>query len=614
MSFLPDARDAIVHIQDSSLTAVSGDQNNHNNAGGSTTITGPQHFAGDQNIYQAAPLTGTALPLFLLSFLTNSVGKDLLHRHTSPAALLDSRARRDPPRCMEGTREAIIQEILDWLKKVTKSSSILWLRGPAGHGKTALEFTIAEICKREGLLIGSFFFSNRIANCSDGTLLFTTLAAQLMQAFPSTARYIDKAIRHDPHIFDKALETQMKALIVEPIKRISTMVRVIDTVTFGLKSYPTLIVIDGLDECVGIDVQDEIIRIIGDLVQNLRLPLRFLIASRPEPNLCEAFEKLQSQLPKDSLSTLVLTEDALTRRDIQIYLERKFKELRARHSYLPVEWPGPDIILRLVDKASGQFVYATTIIIYISSPDDRPDDRLNIILKLLETPVGDTPYAPLDQLYSHIVHAVKHRTQVLQILGQLILAKEMPNEQDILGSPSNSTATSRIEVILGLRDGDARRLLNRMHSLIDVGDDLKLLHASFPDFLQDTSRSMGFVVNLAEAREMLGLAYIRAICNPSRMCFFFTALGLGSDLMSLVAIFFGSEQARTSKPDVSLMASAIQYCTAFGLSERLSNELRTTNIIASYELYVRAAPWKRHPATLVLNEISNLLIVRIFHS
>ena len=61
---------------------------------------------------------------------------------------------------MEGTREAIIQEILDWLKKVTKLSSILWLRGPAGHGKTALEFTIAEICKREGLLLGSFFFSN----------------------------------------------------------------------------------------------------------------------------------------------------------------------------------------------------------------------------------------------------------------------------------------------------------------------------------------------------------------------------------------------------------------------------------------------------------------------
>ena len=281
---------------------------------------------------------------------------------------------------MEGTREAIIQEILDWLKKLTESSSILWLQGPAGHGKTALEFTIAEICKREGLLIGSFFFSNRIPNCSDASLLFATLAAELIQACPSTKRYIDKAIQDDPLIFDKALETQMKALIVEPMQRIATLAH-IDT---GRKAYPTLIVIDGLDECADLADQDEIIRIIGDVVQKIRLPLRFLIASRPEPNVCAAFKKLQSHLPMDSLSKLLLTEDVLTRQDIRTYFERKFDELRDQHSYLPAEWPGPDIIMQLVDNASGQFVYATTITIYISSPDDRPDDRLDVVLKMLE--------------------------------------------------------------------------------------------------------------------------------------------------------------------------------------------------------------------------------------
>jgi len=431
---------------------------------------------------------------------------------------------------MEGTREAIIQEILDWLKKVTKSSSILWLQGPAGHGKTALEFTIAEICKREGLLIGSFFFSNRIANCSDGGVLFSTLAAQLIQAFPKTKRYIDKAIRNDPHIFNKSLETQMRALVVEPIQRIATMARVINTVTFGLKSYPTLIVIDGLDECAGLDVQDEIIKVIGDLVQQLRLPLRFLIASRPEPNICEAFDKLQSRLSKDSLSTLLLTEDALTRRDIQIYFEGKFSELRARHSYLPAAWPGPDIIMRLVNKASGQFIYATTIIIYVSSPDDRPDDRLNVILELLDMPAGDAPYAPLDQLYSYIVRTVKHRTEVLMILGQLILAKEMSNEEDILGSPSNSTSQNRMEAILNLRSGDVKRLLNRMHSVVNVAEDLKLLHTSFQDFLSDPTRSKDFAVNLPEARKVLGLAYIRAIRGPPSIC----VLNSSSDLFTVL--------------------------------------------------------------------------------
>jgi len=416
---------------------------------------------------------------------------------------------------MDGTREAIIQEILDWLKKLTESSSILWLQGPAGHGKTALEFTIAEICKKEGLLIGTFFFSNRIANCNDASLLFATLAAELIQACPSTKRYIDKAIHDDRLIFDKALETQMKALIVEPMQRIATLAH-IDT---GRKAYPTVIVIDGLDECADPNDQDEIVRIIGNLAQQRGLPLRFLIASRPEPNICDAFEKLQSRLSRDSFSTLLLTEDALTRRDIQIYFKRKFDELRARHSYLPAGWPGPDIIMRLVDKASGQFVYATTIIIYVSSRDDRPYDRLNMILKMLDIPVGDTPYAPLDQLYRHIVRTVKHRTEALLILGQLILAKEMPNKKDVLGSPSNSTSQKRIEDILNLHVGDVERLLNRMHSVIDIGEDLKLLHASFQDFLLDPSRSEDFAVNLPEARLMLGLAYLQAICTCSCMCF-----------------------------------------------------------------------------------------------
>jgi len=534
-------------------------------------------------------------------------GLDLLHQYTSSAALLDAGARHDPPRCMEGTRQAIIQEILDWLKKVTKSSSILWLQGPVGHGKTALEFTIAEICRNEGLLIGSFFFSNRIANCTDGKLLFTTLAAQLIRALPSTRRYIDKAIREDPRIFEKALKTQMEVLIVEPIQRTATMARVLNTVTLGLKPYPTLIVIDGLDECANPDDQNEIIKIIGDLTHRLRIPLRFLIASRPEPNICKAFKMLQSRLSRNSVSTLLLTEDAMTRRDIQTFFKTKFDELRARHTYLPAGWPGPDIILWLVDKASGQFIYATTVIIYISSPDDRPDVRLNVILQMLETPVGDAPYAPLDQLYSCIVKTVKHREEVLLILGQLILAKEMSNEGDILGSPSNSTSQKRVEVILNLPIGDATRLLNSMHSVIDVGEDLKLLHVSFQDFLLDPSRSNNFAVNLIEARTMLGMAYIRVICGPHSIC----VPWLSSLLHSRFTL--SVKPANKFKPDLSKMRKALQYCSGERLFERLFEELKDTDIVAEYELCVLAAPWKRYPATLVFGWICAILTVRIFH-
>jgi len=55
-------------------------------------------------------------------------------------------------------------------------------------------------------------------------------------------------------------------------------------------SYPTLVVIDGLDEITGKDVQSDIIRIIGDIMKDIRLPLLFLVASRPEPHIVDAIK------------------------------------------------------------------------------------------------------------------------------------------------------------------------------------------------------------------------------------------------------------------------------------------------------------------------------------
>jgi len=418
---------------------------------------------------------------------------------------------------MAETRVELGKELEDWERSEVDSATMMWVHGGVGTGKTALLLTFADLCRQYGRLVGAFFASNRFANCNDGNRIIATLAIQLIQAFPSTKKYINKAIRADPLLFSKGREKQMKDLIIEPIKQVAMMARFLDVITFGLKSYPTLIVIDGLDECNGDDVQCDIIRIIGVAMKDVRLPLRFLVASRPEPHICLAVSKLQSQFPGNRVSVIDMNQDALVHRDIQHYFTIKFAEIRAMHPYLPADWPSLDTIMHLLDRASGQFIFATTIIAYFSSPDDRPDDRLKVILKLLETPVGDAPYATLDQLYTHIVHSVpaKHHAEVLRILGQLIIVRQLTGQRDIIGVLSKS---SRIESILGLRDGDMGRLLRTLHSVIDVGDDLKLLHASFPEFLLDPSRSMDFFIDIAKYRMMLGLAYIRAICNPSCMC------------------------------------------------------------------------------------------------
>jgi len=135
----------------------------------------------------------------------NCLGKDLLYEHASPAALPDSKARIDQPRCMEETRVELVAELDDWEKSPIDAATMKWMLGGAGEGKTALLLTF-DLCRRHKRSVGAFFASNRIADCSDGSRIIITLAVQLMQSLPSTAKYIDKALRQDPQILSKGRE------------------------------------------------------------------------------------------------------------------------------------------------------------------------------------------------------------------------------------------------------------------------------------------------------------------------------------------------------------------------------------------------------------------------
>lgn len=80
-----------------------------------------------------------------------------------------------------------------------------------------------------------------------------------------------------------------------------------------------------------------------------------------------------------------------------------------------------------------------------------------------------------------------------------------------------------------------------------------------------------------------------------------------------VAILVDFEQAETLEPHLSAMDSVVKYCTKTGLRRQLHKELKSVDIIGQYELFVRSAPWKRHPATLTLKKIYAFLTVLLFY-
>ncbi|KAF9543593.1 hypothetical protein CPC08DRAFT_824144 [Agrocybe pediades] len=110
-----------------------------------------------------------------------------LLEYVATAALHDSVHVVDPPKCHPNTRVAIIQTIIDSTLGNGKNMSrkpILWLKGAAGAGKSAIARSVAERCADEGLLLGAFFFGAADSSRNHVGKLVATLSYQISIVLP----------------------------------------------------------------------------------------------------------------------------------------------------------------------------------------------------------------------------------------------------------------------------------------------------------------------------------------------------------------------------------------------------------------------------------------------
>ena len=359
---------------------------------------------------------------------------------------------------------------------------IMWVYGPAGSGKSAIAQTIAEMCEDELILLASFFFSRNDPSRSTVKPLVATIAYQITSNFPQTRDVILGAIQRDPLIFTKSLAVQFKFLIVMPLQSLA------ESGSFNSSTSRHLIIIDGLDECCDPNVQRNIVEVLAISQRQRQLPLIFLIASRPEQHISLTFGT--GVLPNVT-TRIALDESYLPDNDIKLFLTDKFQEIKSSHprrAYIPPHWPLPDVLNQLVEKSSGQFIYASTVTRYVTSIRHKPTDRLDIILGI-RPPQRDLPFSELDALYTHILAGVDDIERVQEILSVLFLCNNSFAAQEW---------TSRImETFLLLQPGDVDLYLGDLHSLINHGPDhlIRVLHASLPDFLMDPTRSKEFWIN-----------------------------------------------------------------------------------------------------------------------
>ncbi|KAF7375587.1 putative nwd2 protein [Mycena sanguinolenta] len=389
---------------------------------------------------------------------------DILHNTVALAAIYDSVESFPQPRCHPETRTRMLEDLREWALDADPENTILWLWGPAGAGKSAIMQTLAGQLQDAGRLGGCFFFKRGHATRGNAKTLFATIAYQLALSIPWLELPISQAVRKDPSIVVRSIRTQMDKLISEPCRSHQNW----DSTT---------IMIDGLDECEGHWFQEEILHAIRNLSSDHPTFFRFIIASRPEPNIREVFD---SPIYSGSYRSFNVEQSF---DDVRTYLCDMFSRIHRQHytmARIPSPWPSPDVLEKLVTMSSGHFIYASTIIKFIDDKSYRPTDRLTVVLDVNETG-SESAFDALDQLYMTILCSAPRQPELIPILCAFA---------------NFDLTVATIDHLFGLEDGDARLLLRGLHSVLDVPPDdesrISSYHASFLDFLNNSRRSQNF--------------------------------------------------------------------------------------------------------------------------
>ena len=370
---------------------------------------------------------------------------------------------------MRGTRGDILLQLENWLKD-EQDHRVFWLNGLAGTGKSTIAQTFAKICFADGVLGASFFCSRDFEDRSNLQTIFPTLAFQLAYRYSLFRKQLLRVLRANPGVGQESLCSQMEKIIVGPLS--TTHIQ-------------TLIIIDALDECKDEEPASAILSVLSRYVHKIP-QVKFFITGRPEPRIRSGF-RLKLLRPITEVLRLHDVERSLVDSDIRLFLNTGLNDITETQSDydLKEDWPSPDEINILCEKAAGLFIYASTAVKFVASKYHNPTKRLTLItshpqsttlegksgIDLLYTQILGQAFGDADsdeqELYSHF----------RSVVGAVIL----------VFNPLSMETLSTL-----LRTSDISITLRPLHSVLLVPDNnanpIQVFHKSFPDFLMDQGR------------------------------------------------------------------------------------------------------------------------------
>ncbi|KAG6826050.1 hypothetical protein H0H87_008091, partial [Tephrocybe sp. NHM501043] len=294
------------------------------------------------------------------------------------------------------------------------------------------------------------------------TRIIPTIAYQLARKCTSYATAL-----HDDDAFDAVnhhVSAQIKAILARPWEK--------STNAYPYDGPQYLLVVDALDELK--DGGLEFLRELLSAVSNSNFTgLKFLMTSRSH---YELIGLLNSFTPKLTVRLQEVPIDE-AQEDIKTYLKTSLLELS---TYPALE--------NLVEQSGGLFIYAATIVRYLTSRRFAVSEKLEMLTEFLyksyDANSAKKATETVDQLYRWIMLDTfseltgERLTRRLRILYTFLFAAE-PVSLSIVAA-----------LIPGVDEDTASGVLHDLHSVLYIADGRVFwYHASFPDFVSDQARS-----------------------------------------------------------------------------------------------------------------------------
>jgi len=359
----------------------------------------------------------------------------------------------------------------------------------AGTGKTSISKTV---CKRAQTstyhTLGGSFFCSRSTGLTaqrDIRCVIPTLA-QLF-AFQSDEFRSALAGAIEPGVQYKEAAAQVKELLYAPLLALKD------------SRIPFLFVIDALDECGGetsdgmLDdakchtvVMSMLESLVGLTQSDPRLPVKFLVTSRPETQIRD------TPISDDKLSRILrlhAVDIAEVEADIRRYIIQTLDTKLASKPRLRASISADDVedLVRLCD---GLFIVAATALKHtMGAGADAAVAKFKRLLNTSRDNLSAGAASPLDNMYALIL------SEAARADGSA--DADLPGLLRLLVSLLGARMKLSIEALADLLDletYDVRASLSRLHSVVNVpeNDDtpgLRTVHASFGDYLHGRAPS-----------------------------------------------------------------------------------------------------------------------------